>query len=150
MRGLRKKSSFKLINKLAEFLNPLDVEWFVSGGWAIDIHLGINTRDRGDLDISVPWSSRLAVIEFFLNKGWQIEGKYFDGFKTLSSLSDYEDVIRYFWSFPKGVDFIGEYMDEQGNRRISYDRQYQSDLDYIEVFFDTVDEKESFIGGMNG
>jgi hypothetical protein len=32
-------SSFALIKSLVHFLDPLSVEWFVSGGWALDIHL---------------------------------------------------------------------------------------------------------------
>ena len=76
-------SSFALINSLVNFLGPLSAEWFVSGGWAIDIHLNQVTRERCDLDISVPFSDRLKCIEFFLGEGWRIEGKLGGGFRTL-------------------------------------------------------------------
>jgi hypothetical protein len=131
--------SFKLIYALKQFLNPLHVRWFLSGGWAIDFHLNQITRQRGDLDISVPFSTRLVCIEFFLNQGWQIEAKLGNGFKTLQKLSDYQKEIRYFWSFPKKVDFISEYINENGNRRIAYNREVQDRLDYIEVFFDQIE-----------
>ena len=133
-------SPFSLINNLVNFLNPFDSKWFVSGGWAIDLHLDRITRERGDLDISVPHSDRLDCIEFFLSKDWQVEGKLCDGFKTLREISDYDDEVHYFWSFPKGVGFMGEYVDERGNRRISYNRTTQNDLDYIEVFFDRIED----------
>jgi hypothetical protein len=132
-------SSFALIHSLVDFLDPLTVEWFVSGGWAIDIHLNRITRERGDLDISVPFSDRLKCIEFFLGKGWRIEGKQGGGFRTLRQLSDYNDEIHYFWSFPEGVDFVSEYVDDGGNRRIAYNRDSQKELDYIEVFFDRIE-----------
>jgi len=136
------KSSFKLINELINFLAPFEIQWFVSGGWAIDIHLSRNTRNRGDLDISVPYPNRLETVEYFLEKKWQIEAKILDGFKTLRNLSDYEDEIRYFWSFPADTEFISEYIDDQGNRRISYNREYQFELDYIEVFFEKIEDGE--------
>jgi hypothetical protein len=132
------KSPFALIDSLVNFLDPLSVEWFVSGGWAIDIHLNRITRARCDLDISVPFSDRLKCIEFFLAKGWRIEGKLGGGFRTLRKVSDYHDDIRYFWSFPEGVDFVSEVVDDDGNRRIAYNRDSQKELDYIEVFFDVI------------
>lgn len=133
-------NSFKLVNDLVTFLDPLDIKWILSGGWAIDVHLNRITRERCDLDISVPYSDRLIGIEFFLKKDWQIEGKLFDGFKTLSKISDYDEGIHYFWSFPKGVEFISEYVDDRGNRRIAYNRKTQSELDYLEVFLDRIED----------
>jgi hypothetical protein len=134
-------SSFSLINDLSAFLTSFDARWFVSGGWAIDIHLNRVIRERCDLDMSVPFSDRLRCIEFFLQKGWKIEGKLSGGFKTLRELSDYTDDIHYFWSFPEGADFVSEYMDEKGNRRIDYNRDTQHELDYIEVFFDRIEDR---------
>lgn len=133
-------SSFALINSLVDFLDPLGVEWFVSAGWALDIHLNRVTRERCDLDISVPFSDRLKCIEFFLGAGWRIEGKLGGGFRTLRKVSDYNDDILYFWSFPEGVDFVSEYVDDDGNRRIAYNRDSQNALDYIEVFFDIIED----------
>jgi hypothetical protein len=133
-------SSFALIDSLVSFLDPLDTEWFVSGGWALDIHLGRITRERCDLDISVPFSDRLKCIEFFLGKGWRIEGKLGGGFRTLRTAADYHDDIHYFWSFPEGADFVSEVVDDDGNRRIAYNRNTQRELDYIEVFFDRIED----------
>lgn len=133
--------SFNLIYDLSQFLTPLHVMWFLSGGWAIDYHLERITRERCDLDISVPVSDRRACIEFFLRHDWQVEGKLGDGFKTLHKLSDYQDEIHYFWSFPKDVDFIGEYIDDKDNRRIAYNRKVQEKLDFIEVFFDRIESQ---------
>lgn len=134
------KSSFALINDLVNFLDPLDTRWLVSGGWAIDIHLNRITRGRCDLDMSVPFSDRLKCITFFLEVGWKIEGKLSGGFKTIQKVSDYNDDIHYFWSYPKGIDFVSEYVDDNGNRRIAYNRNSQNKLDYIEVFFDLIED----------
>jgi hypothetical protein len=133
-------SSFTLIKSLVDFLDPLSVEWLVCGGWAIDVHLNQVIRKRCDLDISVPFSDRLKCLEFFLGAGWRIEGKLGGGFRTLRKVSDYNDAIHYFWSFPEEVDFVSEYVDENGNRRIAYNRDSQNELDYIEVFFDKIED----------
>jgi hypothetical protein len=130
---------FSLIQELVEFLSPMKCEWFVVGGWAIDLHLKRMTRQRGDLDISVPYCQRRSCLQFFLDQEWQIEGKLGDGFKTLFNLEDYSDEMRYFWSFPRGSDFVRVYVDDKGSRRLAYDRSLQSELDYIEVFFERVE-----------
>lgn len=88
--------SFSLIDDLTKFLRPMELDWYVCGGWAIDLHLGRITRKRADLDISVPLSDRLEWIGFFLQQDWQIEGKLSGGFKRIQKLSDYQDSIRYF------------------------------------------------------
>ena len=86
----------------------------------------------------------MNVFNFFLDKGWQIEGKLRAGFKTIRSIRDYKDEIHYFWGFPMGIDFVSEYLDDKGNRRIAYNRNSQLKLDYIEVFLDKI-EKGHFI-----
>jgi hypothetical protein len=131
---------FPLVKMLVEFLEPFDSKWFVSGGWAIDLHINQVTRERCDLDISIPRFDRLGCIEFFLSREWQVEGKRNNGFQILRKVSDYDNDILYFWSFPRGVDFISIYIDKMGNRRISYNRDTQNKLDYIEVFFDRIED----------
>ena len=133
------EKSFNLINKLSTFLKDLNMLWCVSGGWAIDLYLDKNTRDRCDLDISIFYPNHINCIEFFLDNNWRIEGKLNNGFKTIQNISDYDNNIHYFWSFPKNVTFISEYTDNNGNRRISYNRKIQHNLDYIEVFFDQIE-----------
>ena len=133
-------ASFTLIDDLTKFLDPMDIKWFVSGGWAIDLHLDRITRERCDLDISVSFSARFECIAFFLQQDWLVEGKLHDGFKRIYKLTDYEDEIFYFWSFPKDASFVSVYLDENGNRRILYNRDLQHELDYLEVFFDRIED----------
>ena len=35
------------------WLSPLTVAWWVAGGWALDLHVGMQTRPHGDLDIGI-------------------------------------------------------------------------------------------------
>lgn len=139
---VHKEMLFSLIDDLNIFFKGFPHTWCVSGGWAIDLFLGRKTRDRCDLDVSVFNPGHHDSVEFILGKQWAIEGKEADGFKRIGDVNDLDEEIRYFWSFPRGAAFISEYTDNNGNRRISYNRQTQESLDYIEVFFDRFEDDE--------
>lgn len=47
---------------VASRLDGVDVPWCVAGGWAIDLFLGGQRREHGDLEIAVP-ADRFAPIE---------------------------------------------------------------------------------------
>jgi hypothetical protein len=40
--------------EVAAILSGTDVPWAVAGGWAIDLHLGRQTRDHGDIEVAIP------------------------------------------------------------------------------------------------
>jgi hypothetical protein len=40
--------------EIAARLAGVGVPWYVAGGWAIDLHLGTQTRPHEDLEIAVP------------------------------------------------------------------------------------------------
>ncbi|MGX6607557.1 nucleotidyltransferase domain-containing protein [Micromonosporaceae bacterium Da 78-11] len=40
--------------RLAERLAGIETPWYVAGGWAVDLHLGVRTREHEDLEIAVP------------------------------------------------------------------------------------------------
>jgi aminoglycoside-2''-adenylyltransferase len=46
---------------VAERLAGVTAPWYVAGGWAIDLHLGEQTREHEDLEIAVP-ATRFAEI----------------------------------------------------------------------------------------
>jgi hypothetical protein len=53
-----------------DLLVGLDVPWFLSGGWAADAWLGRQTREHGDVDITVFHDDQLAVFEHL--SGWAL------------------------------------------------------------------------------
>ncbi len=133
---------FPLIKDTYSFFKGFEHSWCVSAGWAIDLFLGRNTRERCDLDVSVFNPGHEASVDFILSKNWIVEGKKGSGFKRISNLKDLDADIRYFWSFPRDADFISEYTDSDGNRRISYNRSEQQTMDYVEVFFNRFENDE--------
>lgn len=66
------------MESIASLLQDLRCEWYVCGGWAIDLYLGRVTREHKDVDISIPRARQLEVREYFNARGWSLE-KAHDG-----------------------------------------------------------------------
>ena len=54
----------------AQFMRGFDRQWWVAGGWAIDLWLGRVTREHSDLEISVWREDQLALREFWHGWDW--------------------------------------------------------------------------------
>jgi hypothetical protein len=56
--------------EVARVLAGTGVPWAVAGGWAIDLHLGRQTREHGDIEVAIPRADfplfRLALTAFDL------------------------------------------------------------------------------------
>jgi hypothetical protein len=63
---------------VVEILSAVDAPWYVAGGWAIDLFLGHQRREHGDLEIAVPRSrfdevaDALADFELYVVKGGNV------------------------------------------------------------------------------
>ena len=53
-------------------LSGFDRPWWVAGGWAIDLHLGRQTREHHDLDIGVFACDQLSVQGYLARRGWEL------------------------------------------------------------------------------
>lgn len=71
-------TAFSDIEKVALLLRDLPCEWYVCGGWAIDLFLGRVTRAHKDIDLSIARGRQLEVREYLKTRGWSFE-KAHDG-----------------------------------------------------------------------
>ena len=55
---------------VAVLLAGVNVPWWVAGGWAIDLHLGVRTRSHNDFDVGVLRRDVTALIASLV--GWEI------------------------------------------------------------------------------
>jgi len=65
------KEQLQAIRELDEALNRQRTDYWIFGGWAVDLHLGRVTRDHADIDVAV-WDADFA--EFGVTAtaaGWQ-------------------------------------------------------------------------------
>jgi hypothetical protein len=46
---------------VAGLLMGLDAHWWIAGGWALDLFLGTETRDHGDVDVAILRRDQLAL-----------------------------------------------------------------------------------------
>lgn len=58
--------------------------WVLSGGWAVDAWLGRETREHGDIDVTVFLDERQALYEYL--EGWELVSH--DAFKETNELWD--------------------------------------------------------------
>ncbi|WP_101846654.1 nucleotidyltransferase domain-containing protein [Halobacillus sp. Marseille-P3879] len=54
--------------QVREFMTPFEGKWMVAGGWAIDLHIGEETREHEDIEIAV-FRDELPELSKWLN-GW--------------------------------------------------------------------------------
>lgn len=56
--------------EVAEVLRGLDPPWWLAGGWAIDLHVGRQTREHADTDVLVLRDDLPAVQQHLA--GWDL------------------------------------------------------------------------------
>lgn len=71
-------TTFSNIEKVALLLRDLPCEWYVCGGWAVDLFLGRVTRAHKDIDLSIARGRQLEVRDYLKTRGWSFE-KAHDG-----------------------------------------------------------------------
>ncbi len=65
--------TFEEVRKVGGLLRDLGREWYVCGGWALDLFLGRVTRAHKDVDIAVARRDQLVVQGYLLGRGWTLE-----------------------------------------------------------------------------
>jgi hypothetical protein len=71
-------SAFAEIQKVASLFSGLQCQWFVCGGWAIDLFLNRVTRSHKDVDIAIARDDQFKVRDYLRRRGWNLE-KALDG-----------------------------------------------------------------------
>jgi hypothetical protein len=69
---------FAEVESVAALLGRARSEWYVCGGWAIDLYLGRVTRAHKDVDVSIARAHQLEVRDYLSRRGWSLE-KAHDG-----------------------------------------------------------------------
>ncbi len=55
----------------ADLFATLRAPWWIAGGWALDLFLGVQTREHGDLDVQILRRDQQAVREVL--NGWDVQ-----------------------------------------------------------------------------
>jgi GrpB-like predicted nucleotidyltransferase (UPF0157 family) len=62
---------FSLLDAAADELREAQFEWYISGGWALDLFLGKVERLHHDVDVIVPRRSQLDLQKHLTEGGWK-------------------------------------------------------------------------------
>ena len=74
---------FSLPLKVASLMRGFKPDWFIAGGWAIDLFLGKETRSHNDIEIAIFRRDQLALQNYL--GGWvlkKVTGGVFSDWKT--------------------------------------------------------------------
>jgi|SRR5579885_3663291 len=70
--------SFSQVQRIRYLLGDLSCQWFICGGWAIDLFLNRVTREHKDIDIAIARNDQLKIRDYLRDRNWQLE-KAIDG-----------------------------------------------------------------------
>ncbi len=59
------------VAEAARVMRPLGVAWWIAGGWALDLHVGRQTREHEDIDIGIARRDHLHV-QRLLGAAWSL------------------------------------------------------------------------------
>jgi Aminoglycoside-2''-adenylyltransferase len=65
--------TFDEVRRVGALLGHLRCEWYVCGGWALDLFLGRVTRSHKDVDVAVARRDQLEVQGYLRRRGWNLE-----------------------------------------------------------------------------
>lgn len=130
---------FAQIERVAALLRDLPCEWYVCGGWAVDLFLGRVTRAHKDIDLSIPRVRQLEVRDYLGARGWSFE-KAHDG--RLSPWEDGEVLSLPFHAVwcrngAHDPDFVELMLDEIDDGRFAFRRDPSVTLPRERVSFKT-------------
>ncbi|MBU9721678.1 nucleotidyltransferase domain-containing protein [Bacillus alkalicola] len=59
------------VNEVKELFNKIPINWWIAGGWALDIYLGRKTREHDDIDIVILREDYL-ILQRYLYNNWEM------------------------------------------------------------------------------
>jgi GrpB-like predicted nucleotidyltransferase (UPF0157 family) len=73
------REQFKPVQRVADELRDMPCQWYICGGWALDVFLGRVSRVHYDVDVIVPRADQLAMQKHLADRGWSLVTSSLDG-----------------------------------------------------------------------
>jgi len=137
---------FELIIKCNNFLKDCEVPYAFCGGWALELFMNKSIRPHSDVDIIVFSEDSRAIVEFMINKGWNIYEHKFDwsdnkkanSFLRLINADD-DSLASIFgvWAIKPGSSLVNVKPRPDSNNIFDYEIMHheQLELDFLEIVF---------------
>ncbi|MCL2407508.1 MAG: nucleotidyltransferase family protein [Defluviitaleaceae bacterium] len=146
----------KLILQTHEMFISAGFDYAICGGFALDMYAGKEIREHGDFDILVYKEDKQRAVQFMMDKGWDVLGRFGENgavwqflFYKVADINDcFWDACCGVWAIAPGcLPNVLEKIDRlKGGRHEVYtykSRKWhvQDDIEFIEIAFDTKDGK---------
>jgi len=138
----------KVILQAHDLFKTADFDYAICGGFALDMFAGKEIREHGDFDILVFKEDKRRAIQFLLDKGWTVFGRFMEAGSVWQFLFyKIEDITDSFWDDCENVWAIkpGRLLDVlqkidrlQGEVYTYKSRKWlvEDDIEFIELAFD--------------
>lgn len=83
------------VSEINQIFSDIPIRWCIAGGWALDLHLGRQTREHSDIDVIVTRDEQLIAYKH-LNRDWVLY-KAEDGQLDLWEDGEYLNSINDVW-----------------------------------------------------
>ena len=125
-----------IIKELNDFVKQIGIDYAICGGHAIDLFIGRKTRPHKDLDLAVFWEDRNKIVQFMINKGWNVyEPCGNEILHKINDINDQKQVKTNIWCVkPDNLHY--EFIEKDKNMfSVIFDNSEQIELDFIEFLF---------------
>ena len=142
-----------IIHQARNLLKNAGFDYAVCGGYGFDIFAGEELRTHGDFDIVIYKEDRQRVVQFFLDKGWTVYGRFMEEGRLITQHLFYkiDDIADSYWSDCKNMwavkpeclqDVLHKLDRMQGERGEVYTYQtrkwlVQDEIEFIELEIDS-------------
>ncbi|MCL2619920.1 MAG: hypothetical protein FWD97_03160 [Defluviitaleaceae bacterium] len=150
----------KIILQTKELFKDAGFDYAICGGFALDMFAGKEIREHGDFDILVFGEDKHRAVQFLLDKGWLVFGRFVENgsvwqylFYKVNDITDgFWDNCKNFWAIkPDCLPKVLQKIDRlQGDVYTYQTRKWlvQDDIEFIELEFDTK-EGENYVASEN-
>jgi len=90
----------KVILQAHDLFKTAGFDYAICGGYGLDIFAGKELRAHGDFDIVIYETDKQCVINFLINNGWSIYGRFMEEGRVITQHLFYkiEDITDSYWS----------------------------------------------------
>jgi len=146
----------KVILKANEMFKNCGFDYAICGGFAIDMFAGKEIREHGDFDILVFKEDKQRAIQFLIDEGWTVFGRFEEAgavwqflFYKIDDITDsFWDDCDNVWAIMSGClpDVLQKIERLQGEVYTYQSRKWlvENDIEFIELAFDT-EERDEYV-----
>jgi len=145
----------KIILQAQDLLQTANFDYAICGGYGIDMYAGKTLRSHGDFDIVVYEEEKQRVVQFFMNKGWTVYGRFMEAGRVITQHIFYkiDNITDSYWNdcknmwvikqdcLPNVLHKLDRLFGEKGDIFTYQTRKWlvEDDIEFIELEIDSKD-----------